>query len=83
MTVLGQWCKESAMFWRLCPHCGLKHCCEPTDTEKELLGISNQGREQRADEGRPPKRRSRALAKAKATVVSKKSARKASTKAKV
>lgn len=72
MTVIGQWNKESREFWRLCPHCGLKHCCEPTAIEKELIhAIPSYGREPGVDEASRAKGRSRAVAKAKTRVASK------------
>lgn len=67
----GQWNKESREFWRLCPHCGLKHCCEPTDIERKLLNVPAEGQQQRVNAGSEEKRRSRAVAKATTRVASK------------
>lgn len=71
MTVEGQWNKESREFWRLCPHCGLKHCCEMTDIERKLLNVPAEGRAPGANAGSEEKRRSRAVAKATTRVASK------------
>lgn len=69
MTVEGQWSKESREFWRLCPHCGLKHCCNPSPGEEALIALPIKERGQRADASSSKARRSTSTAKPKTRVV--------------
>ena len=51
--IQGQWCEESREFWKICPCCGERHCCNPTPYEDIInlkpIGIDRSNNETAAE----------------------------------